>query len=66
MDSIASPKVKIMEEEGVQARSLVRSISRVEGCVGASKLGLGRLTSKSIIHTDLHEPNNKLSWLVRS
>ncbi len=32
----------------------------VEGHAGALKRGLGRLTSKSIIHMDLHKPNNKL------
>jgi hypothetical protein len=60
MDSIASPKVKTMEGKEVGARSLIRSTSGVEGCVGASGWGLGRLTSKSITHTDLHKPNNKL------
>jgi hypothetical protein len=32
----------------------------VEGHVGAPGWGLGRLTSNSIIHTDLHKPNNEL------
>jgi hypothetical protein len=31
MDSIASPKLKITKGEGIGARSLVRSISGVEG-----------------------------------
>jgi hypothetical protein len=35
MDSIASPKVKTMEGEGVGPRSLTRGILGVEGCVGA-------------------------------
>jgi hypothetical protein len=55
-----SPKVKIMEGEGVGVRSLVPSILRVEGCVGAPGWGLGKLTSNSITHMDLHKPNNKL------
>jgi len=41
-------------------RSLVCSVLGVEGCVGVSGWGLGRLTSKSIIHMDLHKPINKL------
>jgi len=36
MDSTMSLKVKIMEGEGVQARSLAYSTSVVEGPVGAS------------------------------
>jgi hypothetical protein len=32
----------------------------VEGCVAALGWGLGWVTSESIIHTDLHKPNNKL------
>jgi hypothetical protein len=60
MDSTASPKVKTMEGEGVATRSLTRSISWVEGCVGALGWGLGRLTSMSITHMDLHKSNNKL------
>jgi hypothetical protein len=52
-------------EEGVRVHSLVRSTLGVEGRVGAPKWGLGRMTSKSIIHMDLHKPNNKLvnAWL---
>jgi hypothetical protein len=34
-DSNMSPKVKIMEEEGVEVCSLTRRISGVEGHVGA-------------------------------
>jgi hypothetical protein len=29
-------------------------------CVGAAEWGLPQMTSKSIIHMDLHKPNNKL------
>jgi hypothetical protein len=60
MDSTVSPKLKTMKEEGIRARSLVRSTSGVEGHAGAPGQGLGRLTSNSITHTDLHKPNNKL------
>jgi hypothetical protein len=35
--------------------SLAHNTSRVEGRDGASRWGLQRLTSKSIIHTDLHK-----------
>jgi hypothetical protein len=36
MDSIASPKVKTMEGEGIGAHSLARNTSGVKGHVGAS------------------------------
>ncbi len=60
MDSTMSPKVKIMEGEGVGVRSLTRNTSGVEGHARALGWGPGRLTSKSIINTDLHQLNNKL------
>jgi hypothetical protein len=60
MDSTASPKVKTIEGEEVGACSLARSTLGVEGCARALGWGLGKLTSKSIIHADLHKPNNKL------
>jgi hypothetical protein len=60
MDSTASPKVKTTEEEGVGACSLARRTLGVEGHVGTPGSKLERLTSKSIIHTNLHKPNNKL------
>jgi hypothetical protein len=64
-DSNTSPKVKIMKEEGIGARSLVRNILGVEGHAGVPRWGLGQMTSMSIIHTNLHKPNNKLInvWL---
>jgi hypothetical protein len=40
--------------------SLARSISGVERCVGAPGWGLRQVTSASIIHKNLHKPNNKL------
>ncbi len=63
MDSTVSPKVKTIKEKGNGAHFLSRNTSRVEGRAGISGLGLGRLTSKSITHTDLHKPT---SWLVHS
>ncbi len=60
MDSNVSLKVKIVEGEGVGACSLARSTSRVEGLVRTPRWGLGKLTSNSITHTNLHKPNNKL------
>jgi hypothetical protein len=60
MDSPVNPKVKTTEREGVRARSLVRNNSRVNGHAGALGWGLGRLINKSITHTYLHKPNNKL------
>jgi hypothetical protein len=59
MDSTTSPKVKAMEG-GVGAHSMAHNTSRVEGHVRVLGWGLGRLTSKSITHTDLQKPNNKL------
>jgi hypothetical protein len=41
-------------------RSLVHSTSRVDRRAGVSRWGLGQMTSKSIIHTNLHELNKKL------
>jgi len=55
-----SPKVKTSKGEGIGARSVAHNIPGVEGCVGALGWGLKRLTNNSIIHMDLHKPNNKL------
>jgi len=60
MDSIVSPKVKKTEGERIGVHSLAHNTSGVEGRAGALGWGLGRLTSKSITHTDLHKLNNKL------
>ncbi len=60
MDSIANLKVKTIEGKGIGAGSLARSTLGVEMHVGAPGWGLGRMTSKSITHMDLHKPNNKL------
>jgi hypothetical protein len=68
MNSISNPKVKTTEEKKVWAHSLARSTLGVEGCVGTPRWGLRRVTNKSITHTDLHKPNNKLVcyWLVHN
>ncbi len=60
MDLTMNPKVKTIEGKRVGVRSLAHCILGVKGCVGASGQGLRRMTSESIIHTDLHKPNNKL------
>ncbi len=57
-DSNVNSKVKTTK--GVGVHSLFRNTLGVEGCVGALGWGLGRVTSKSIIHIDLHKLNNKL------
>jgi hypothetical protein len=60
MDSTTSPKVKTIEGKGVGARSLDHNTLGVEGHAGALRWGLGKLTSNSIIHMDLHKLNNEL------
>jgi hypothetical protein len=60
MDLTRSPKVKTSEGEGVGACSLAHSTLGVDGHVGSSGWGLGKLISKSITDTNLHKPNNKL------
>jgi hypothetical protein len=55
-----SPKVKTTKGQGVGVRSLARSALGIEGRVGHLGWGLGRMTSESIIHTNLHKPNNEL------
>ncbi len=52
--------MKTTEGEGIGARSLVRNTLGVEGHVGALIWRLGRVISKSITHTNLHKPSNKL------
>jgi hypothetical protein len=41
-------------------RFLACNTSKIEGRARALKWGLGQVISESIIHTDLHKPNNKL------
>jgi len=52
--------VKTLEGEGVEVHFLAHNTLWVEGRVGVPGWGLGRLTSKLIIHTDMHKLNNKL------
>ncbi len=59
-DSNVNPKVKIMEEKGVRIHCLACNTFGVKGMSRALGWGLGRVTSKSIIHIDLHKPNNEL------
>jgi hypothetical protein len=63
-DSNASLKMKTTKER-VRVCSLAYNISGVEGRVGTSGWGLRQTKNKSIIHTNLHKPNNKLvnAWL---
>ncbi len=62
--SNANPKMK-KTKKGVGVHFLACSTSWVEGRVEALRWGLGQVTSGSIIHIDLHNPNNKLvsAWL---
>jgi len=64
-DSCVNPKMKTMKEEKIGLCSLARNTLGVEGRVGTPGWGLGRVTSRSIIHIDLHSSNNKLvsAWL---
>jgi hypothetical protein len=55
-----SSKVKTLEGEGVEVHFLAHNTLWVEGRVGVPGWELGRLTSKLIIHTDMHKLNNKL------
>jgi hypothetical protein len=50
-----NPKMKTIEGKGVGVRSLTRSTSRAEGCVGTLRWGLGQATSKSIYSHRLAE-----------
>jgi len=55
-----NPKLKITKGKGLKVHSSVRSTLRVEWRAGILGWGLRRVTSKSITHTNLHKPNNKL------
>jgi hypothetical protein len=59
MDSTESPKVKTLEGERVRRAPWLATLLRQKGVLELQD-GLGRVTSSSIIHTDLHKPNNKL------
>jgi len=60
MDSNVNPKLKTMEGERFGASSLACNTLGVEECVGTLGWRLVRMISKSITHTNLHKPNNKL------
>jgi hypothetical protein len=63
-DSNVSTKVKTIEKR-VGVRSLTHNGLGSEGRAGTLGWGLGQVTRESIIHMDLHKPNNKLivhSW----
>ncbi len=53
-------KMKTTEGQEVGVCSLAHNTSRVKRRVETPRWGLGWVTSRSIIHTDLHKPNNKL------
>jgi len=53
-------RVKTTKGGGIEVRSLVRSTLGVKGSNGTPRCGLGQMTNMSIIHMDLHKPNNKL------
>jgi hypothetical protein len=59
MDSTTNPKVKTSEGEGIWVHSLAHNTLRVEGHAGVPRWDY-KVTSGSIIHTDLHKPNIKL------
>ncbi len=66
-DSNVSPKMKIIEKKVIDIFSLAFRTSGVEGHVGTAWWGLGKVTSRPIIHMDLHKPNNQLvsaSWNI--
>ncbi len=49
------------EGQGVEAHSLICSTSEIKRRVGAPGWGLKWMTNGSIIHMDLHKPNNNWS-----
>jgi hypothetical protein len=67
MDSTVNPNRENNKRIMSSAHSSVHSTLGVEGCVGAPGWRLGRVTSKSITHMDLHQKKkkNKLvnAWL---
>jgi hypothetical protein len=56
----ASLIMKTTKEKGVEVPSIACSTLRVKGHAGTLGWGLKQMTSKSIIHTNLHKSNNKL------
>jgi hypothetical protein len=64
-DSNVNLKMKTMKEEKVGLCFVICNILGVKGHAKVLGWVLGRATSESITHTDLHKPNNKLvnAWL---
>ncbi len=60
MDSTMNLKGENNKRIRSWACSLARNTLKVEGHARALGWGLRSVTSTSIIHTDLHKPNNKL------
>ncbi len=60
IDSTVSIKVKQQKDKELGYTPWLATLWGVEGRVGALGLGLARMTSESIIHMDMHKPNNKL------
>jgi hypothetical protein len=60
IDSTTTLKVKTTKGQRVRVRSLAYNTLVIEGRAGTPGWGLGQMTNESIIHTDLHKPNNKL------
>ncbi len=60
MDSTMNPKVKTMEFRKSWGVLLGEQHFRGRRVCWNSKMGLGQVTSGSIIHMDLHKTNNKL------
>jgi hypothetical protein len=52
--------METLEEEDVGVCSLTCNISKVEGRAETLRWGLRQMTSKSIIHMNLHKTNNKV------
>jgi hypothetical protein len=48
------------KEKELEVHSLVHNTSKVKRACRNSRWGLKQMTSKSIIHMDLHKSNNKL------
>jgi hypothetical protein len=59
MDSTVSPKVTIVEGQGVRARSLARNTLGVEEHVEAPGWGLGRWQESQLLAQTCTKPNNK-------
>jgi hypothetical protein len=60
IDTTTNLKVKQWKNKEFGVCFLTGSILGVEGRAGILGWGLKRMTSRLIIHIDLHKPNNKL------